>query len=722
MTQIQSQSSESQHNVAERKKSNLAFAFFCMDKDRAKDMEIYYAFCRLMDDIADEEVKPVQERKNELLKWKDEIRKIYVGDVENLTPLAVEMKGVIERRNIPQQYLQELIDGVLTDTAPKPFETFEQVKQYCYGVASAVGLASIYIFGFKNERTKLFAEALGYALQFTNILRDVVDDITSHDRVYIPSEELEAFGVSREDLFEPNRNPNCKKLFQFMYFRAKHFFNQARRLIAEEDRLALTPAFIMWRIYEKILDSLKERNFDITTKPLKISKLQKIRLALSAIYDSKKKHKQNNFFGKATVIGTGISGITMATRLLWEGFDVEMFEARNTLGGRISKISSFGTELDNAQHVAMGCYDNFFNAIKQLGNNPNDYFKKVDGMDFIYTDKSVVPIKYPNGFVKKAFSALSYAKLKDFSNPRNIALLLSIKVGLLPDKDESAENFLKRKKIPAKTIESFWAPFCVSALNTSIANASARLVASTLRKSILKGFASAILYIPIKPIESAFEIFKIYMKGCGSKIFFSESVKKINFENNFAVSINTTKADYKTKYVFSAVGSSVLQQLLPQESNVAKKIAKIKQASIVNIYFTTPQKLIENDYACLVGSQLHWIFNHTDKLPQSENKLYLYSITLSNCSQQMSKEQAKILLDAELKKLFGSVDIDDVLPSCFATATISADSQTESSRPEQAEILKEYPNLFVVGDFIQCDLPCTMESAAKSAFEISLER
>ena len=101
------------------------------------------------------------------------------------------MKGVIERRNIPQQYLQELIDGVLTDTDPKPFETFEQVKQYCYGVASAVGLASIYIFGFKNERTKLFAEALGYALQFTNILRDVVDDITSHDRVYIPSEELE---------------------------------------------------------------------------------------------------------------------------------------------------------------------------------------------------------------------------------------------------------------------------------------------------------------------------------------------------------------------------------------------------------------------------------------------------------------------------------------------------------------------------------------------------
>ncbi len=722
MSELSSQSSESQHNITERKKSNLAFAFFCMDKDRAKDMEVYYAFCRLMDDIADEETKPVPERKRELLAWKDEIKKIYAGE-KNLTPLAREMGDVIARRNIPQEYLQDLIDGVLTDTENVEFETFEQIKKYCYGVASAVGLVSIYIFGFKNERTKQFAEALGYALQFTNILRDVVDDITSHERVYIPKRELEAFGVSREDLREPTRNPNCKKLFQFMYFRAKHFFNQARRLIVEEDRKALTPAFIMWAIYEKILDSLKERDFNITATPLKISKAKKIFLALKAIRDAKKPHKQNEFFGKATVVGAGIAGMATATRLIFEGFDVDVFEARNSIGGRVGKISSFGTDLDNATHAAMGCYDNFFKAISLLGNNPQDYFEKVSGMDFIYPDNNVVSIKYPSsGFFKKAFSALSYIKLKNFANARNLLLLLSIKLGKLPSSDETAEVFLKRKKISSETIEAFWSPFCISALNTPLNKADARLMASTLRKSILGGFEKSVLHLPKKPIASAFEIFETYVNGCGSKIFFGESVKKIDFANNVVTSIQTSKNEsVKVEHLFVATAPKALQKMLPADSQTAKSLEKMEIADIVNIYFTTQKKLISGDYACLVASPLHWIFDHTKKLPR-EAKTRLYSITVSDLSEMMSKEKAKEFLSTELEKLFGKVEIEDVLPATFAGATISADAETERARPTQKQILGEFPNLFAVGDYLQTDLPCTMESAAKSAFEIDLNK
>ncbi len=722
MTNLSSQSSESQHNVTERKKSNLAFAFFCMEKDRAKDMEVYYAFCRLMDDIADEETRPIPERKKELLAWKNEIAKIYAGSTE-LTPLAKEMADVIARRNIPQKYLQDLIDGVLTDTENVEFKTFEQIKKYCYGVASAVGLVSIYIFGFKNERTKLFAEALGYALQFTNILRDVVDDITSHDRVYIPTRELEAFGVSRADLLKPKRNPNCKKLFRFMYFRAKHFFNQARRLVAEEDRKALTPAFIMWAIYEKILDSLKQHDFDITAKPLKISKPKKIYLALKAIRDAKKQYKQNEFFGKATVIGAGISGMTIATKLLREGFDVELFEARNSLGGRIGKISSFGVELDNATHAAMGCYHNFFSAISQLGNEPEDYFSKVSGMDFVYPDNKVVNIKYPKlGFVKKAFSVLSYARLKGFASWRNLLVLLSIKFGALPKNGETAEEFLKRKKISDETIEAFWTPFCVSALNTPLNKADARLMASTLKKSILSGFESAILYLPTKPIVTSFENFEMYLEGCGSKIFFGETVKKINVKNGRVISLETSKNDnVKVENLFVALPPKNLQKILPQEMKLTKTLDKLGMANIVNIYFTTPNKLIDGNYACLVGSPLHWLFDHTKKLPKKSN-VRLYSITVSDKSETMSKERTKEFLQSELKKLFGETEILDTLPAMFAGATISADSQTENARPKQEDVLKEINNAFIVGDYVQSDLPCTMESAAKSALETNLDR
>ena len=721
MSQPESQSSESVHNAQERKKSNLAFAFFCMEKDRAKDMEIFYAFCRLMDDIADDENRPAQERRNELLSWKNEIKKLYEGE-KNLTPLAEEMRSMIERRNIPQNYVQDIIDGVLTDTYEPEFENFEQIRKYCYGVASAVGLVSIYIFGFKNERTKLFAEALGYALQFTNILRDVASDATKLNRVYIPKSELDAFGVSRTDLRDPSRNPNCKKLFAFQYFRAKHFFNKARRLIAEEDRKALTPAFIMWAIYERILEKLKASNFNITPTIVKISKPQKIRLALKAISDAKKMHLQNDFFGKATVVGAGIAGITAATRLALKGFDVEVFEARNSLGGRISKIEHFGIELDNACHATMGCYQNFFQSIKMLGNNPNKYFSAVAGMDFIGNGKKI-SINYPrsNSIILQMFSYLSYAKIKEFSTFKNLKLLLGIKFGFTTaNANETAVEFLKRKGISQETINVFWSPFCVSALNTSVENADALLMIKTLKKSILKGFENGILHLPTQPMVNAFEIFKTYIEGVGGKISFSDSVKQINFEGNNVKSIETSKSGkVDVKYLFSAIPAKTLERLLPENSSTKQKLQKIKNADIVNIYFTTSKKIIENDYACLINSPLHWIFNHSQKLKSNSEK-FLYSITISDFSLVQSKEKTKEFLQTELSKIFGNVQIDELLPASFAGATISADVESENARPTQIEVLKEFNNLYALGDWVQTDLPCTMESSAKSAFDFWL--
>ena len=274
--------STSARQTGERKKSNLAFAFFCLDKSRARDMEVFYAFCRLMDDIADEEGRAPAEKRRELEAWKAEIASLYGGSKE-LSPLAAEMADVVARRKIPQEYIQAIIDGVMRDTSGEPFETFEDIRKYCYGVASAVGLATIYIFGFKNERTKLYAESLGYALQFTNILRDAAFDMRTQNRCYIPRRELEFFGVSEGDLAEPSRNPRCKELFRMMHFRAKHFFRKADRLLPSEDRASMKPAFIMREIYENILDSIAASGFEISANPRKPGKLKKAALAVRAL-------------------------------------------------------------------------------------------------------------------------------------------------------------------------------------------------------------------------------------------------------------------------------------------------------------------------------------------------------------------------------------------------------------------------------------------------------
>ncbi len=720
------ESSTSSYHIRERKKSNLAFAFFCMEKERAKDMEIFYAFCRLMDDIADEENNPKPARRESLAHWKEEISSIYAGKT-GLSPLAEEMRGVINRRKIPQEYIQAIIDGVMRDTFDKPFETFEDIRKYCYGVASAVGLVSIHIFGCKNPLSVKFAESLGYALQFTNILRDVVDDYRSHGRVYIPLEELRAFGVSSEDLAEPSKNPNCKDLFRFMHFRAKHFFNKSRRLLAGEDKRALVPALIMWAIYEKILDNIAASDFSIKAVPVKISKAKKIALALRAIRESKRPEPEGKKFGRAAVLGGGVAGCSMALKLALEGFDVSLFESRARLGGRASSINWEGAELDNGTHALMGCYDNFFRVLKTLGTSGKEYFKPVEGMDFAFPDGGKYSVKYPPasaGCIKKIFSFLSYAKVRDFASLDNIRLLMELKFGLkVPLPGIKALDFLKSMNVSQAAISAFWEPFCVSALNTPLKDADAQLMVNTIKKSVLKGNDAAILYLPQKPISHSLSPrTEIYIKGCGGSVYLSEAVNSLKFRDGKIVAVSTSKCDAcGCDYVFSALPVGALKSILHPYSKLRAQLEKIKFADILNIYFTSSEKIMDSEYACMIGSPIHWIFDHSQKLPpQSSGNLFLYGATISANTIKADNAETENMLRNEIKKFFGKDSIQKILPLRFAAATISADAETERSRPRDADIRNEFENLHICGDWVQTNLPCTIESAAKSANDIKL--
>ena len=714
---MKAESSTSEHNALERKKSNLAFAFFCMEKDRAKDMEIFYAFCRLMDDIADEEGVDFQTKKVALEKWKNEINLAY-DSTEKLSPLGEEMRDLVKRRQIPRQYVLDIIDGVMRDTIDKPFDTFEDIKKYCYGVASAVGLVSIYIFGCKSPLAKEFAESLGYALQFTNILRDVVDDIKSHNRVYIPTRELEAFGVSRNDLLENPHSPKCKKLYTFLYFRAKHFFNKSRRLLPSEDKRAFAPALIMWAIYEEILESLKKLDFAIPEKPLKISKKRKIYLALKAIRESKKPEPTNKNYGNVAVLGGGIAGITSALKLALDGFDISLYEAKSHIGGRCAALQWNGVDLDNATHATMGCYKNFFSVLDLLGTNTEEYFKTTTSMQFLFADgrKEIVESpKESDGIFKKIFSFLKYAKLDGMKE--SLPLLLKLKFGFAKPKSlETAEQYLKRMNVGKKAIQNFWEPFCVSALNTTLEKSDANLMVKTIKKSILKGGNSAILRLPQRPIAEALAPALTYLEGVGARIYLGETVKKLNVANGKITSLSTNKCDLAgCKFVVSALNVGALKNLLPETSALKNRLDAIEETDVSNIYFKTPQKLIEGDYACLIGSTLHWIFTKA----QVENN-YIYGITISASTLKLNKADAENLLKTELKKFFGDVEIFDVLPSTFVASTISADSKSESARPLDTDCTREFENLHICSDWVQTDLPCTIESSAKSAFDISL--
>ena len=707
------------YHVRERKKSNLAFAFFCLDKERAQDMEIFYAFCRLMDDIADEEDKPLECRRKELESWKNQIELAYAENTgaESLSPLGMEMRQMCRRRKIPQTYIQDIIDGVMRDTDSREFETFDDVKKYCYGVASAVGLASIYIFGFKNERSKEFAENLGYALQFTNMLRDVVDDAKNHGRIYVPNRELRTLGISRADLSEPGANPACKRLFKLMYFRAKHFFNKARRLLPPEDKRAFAPALIMWAIYEDILESLKSSGFNISDTPLKISKLRKIWLALRAIRESKRPGKKYETEERTTVIGAGVAGISAALKLAENGFDVSLYESRNDVGGRASSIKWKSVPLDNGTHALMGCYGNFFGILDMLHTGGNEFYKPVSAMDFLFPDKTSFTADYSRkSLLQRALRFLGYRKLRGFSALSNLLLLLKIKMGLAGAfEGETAGEYLRRNGVNTQAIENFWTPFCISALNPPLEKADAALMRTTLKKSVLRGGNSGILYIPQKPIAESLKPALLFIEAVGGKCHLGESVKELLPRGEKIEGARTDKRDIcDCGNIISAVPPKSLFALLPRDSRLNAILPNLKHSEILNVYFTTKSELTKLDYACFPGSKIHWIFNYTARYRKySGEGGFMYGVTISANDGILDNDKISGILEQELSKYFGAFKIEDALPLHFKDATILADSETCLLRPSSAAA--PFGNVTLVGDWISTGLPATIESAAMSA-------
>lgn len=697
--------------VEARKNSNLAFAFFCMEKDRARDMEVFYTYCRVLDDIADDSSTLSEQKIIALNDWKTKVENIYSGNPSKLSLLERQLRGVVMRRDVPKQYLLDIIDGVLRDTDSAPFETFADIKKYCYGVASAVGLASIYIFGFKNEKTKEFAESLGYALQFTNILRDVVFDWKTMRRVYIPQSEMEAFGVKPEDFESAELGENCKSLLKMMHFRAKHFFNRARNLLQPEDAKALAPALIMSDIYERILDKICACDFNISENVIKIPKLQKIFLALGAIYRAKKYSKKPpSNFGKAAVLGGGLAGLEAAVNLSLKGFEVDLFEAKASAGGRIAAIETpeFG-RLDNGGHAVMGCYKNFFGFLDLIGAKNGSFKKPCERMRFLNPDGTSFCYEFPqNG---SRFSVFKIPRIKGFKTLRNISMLLKIKFGLgRAMKGETVSEYLDRQRVGEMAKNLLWHPFCVSVQNTDISAASADMFVKSIKKSLLKGVRKSALILNEIPLaDIVFKNSKLYIEACGGSVNLSSRVSKINYGGGDVKSFeigSETKGGYD--FYVLALGRKQLAGLLP-ECPLKDAANAIESSPILNVYFSTSQKLFDEDFVALANSQIHWVFDRT----KSGGKKRVYSITVSAFDGDFNPSAIRESVQSELEKYFGKIEICDFLPSLFKDATILSTSVAEALRPSPNG---HFSNAVVCGDWLEAGgLPCTMESASASA-------
>ena len=270
---------QTSQSITHRSASNLAFAFIVLGREKKEAMSVLYAFCREVDDVADEDSRPIKERRAALAEWREDVYRACNGGDPQIT-VNQELRPVAEKYGLPFSLFDELISGVESDLDQDRYETLEDLDQYCYRVASVVGLLSIEIFGYRDPATRDYAVHLGKALQITNILRDVCND-AERGRIYLPREELERYGVDEKSLLALHYSPEFHQAAASMAVRARVHYQEASALLSTRDRCAMIAAESMGAVYWNILRELERSRFQVFTGPqVRLGKLHKIWLIL----------------------------------------------------------------------------------------------------------------------------------------------------------------------------------------------------------------------------------------------------------------------------------------------------------------------------------------------------------------------------------------------------------------------------------------------------------
>lgn len=265
--------------ITRKSASNLALAFVLLPRERRDAMSALYAFCREVDDVADEETRPAPERQAELNRWRDDLGRACSGGSPEL-PVNRELQPYIRQYRLPRELFEELIRGVEMDLSIKRYETYPQLEEYCYRVASVVGLLSIEIFGYRDPACREYARHLGLALQLTNILRDVQVD-AGRGRIYLPLDSLRRHDVAEADILHGRFTRNYAALAAEVAGVARGHYRQARELLPREDRRSMLAAELMGAVYWRLLRKLESKQFDVFgPNPTRISKPQKLFLIL----------------------------------------------------------------------------------------------------------------------------------------------------------------------------------------------------------------------------------------------------------------------------------------------------------------------------------------------------------------------------------------------------------------------------------------------------------
>jgi phytoene synthase len=257
--------------IARTRARNFYYSFLLLSREQRDAMCAIYAFMRYCDDISEGEGAS----RDAIDRWRRDLDRALAGQYGD-NPLWPAFHDTVQRYQIPCQYFHEMIDGVSSDLEPRKIQTFNELYQYCYQVASVVGLTIIHIFGFDSKEALPLAEKCGIAFQLTNILRDVRED-SENRRVYIPLEDIRRFDA---DLAK--RDESFIGLLSFEAERARRYYDESSPLVELVHKRSRASLWALIQIYRRLLDRIQRSRFDVLSRRIRVPTWEKIGILVSA--------------------------------------------------------------------------------------------------------------------------------------------------------------------------------------------------------------------------------------------------------------------------------------------------------------------------------------------------------------------------------------------------------------------------------------------------------
>lgn len=431
---------------------------------------------------------------------------------------------------------------------------------------------------------------------------------------------------------------------------------------------------------------------------------------------------------KVIIIGCGVAGISSAVELALQGYDIEIFESKNILGGRVYSIfdEHSGEEHDNGQHILSGAYHQFNKILKLLGTE--NLVKEQKNLRVIFSypngERDVLDGAPLKGKLGLLFALLKLKKLGIKSKFRILKFFINVLLKRLIIKNQTVRELLLANQQTDETIQRFWEPLALATLNASIDSAPALLLIEVIKRAFFAEKESSRLILPKVGLSSLLEPFPQWLSKNGGKINFGESVKKIIVSDKKALAIETKSGKhYYADYFISTVQPNSLSKILSNSDLDITEFEMLKSfqhSTIISIYLWLDKELKGIDFSAMIGTKTQWLFNRREILdgtPIKENQFKGHIALTISAADDLSNEDKEKLANIcyeEVKQCFPALKEAKILHKIVVKdkfATVKLTTENYHLRPKTKTLIS---NFFLAGDWTDTNLPATIEGAAVS--------